>query len=73
VLSLTDEEDTPQTPAEMRPLVDESHRLRKKVGSAIATVIRRDAKRSRLGSDSIEHGSFFKPENADIDEKQGTF
>src|SRR6516164_10208100 len=56
VLSLTDEVDTPQfTPAEIAALVDESHRLRKKVavhchGDSVA----REA--IEAGVDSIEHG-----------------
>src|SRR6516225_360358 len=62
VLSLADEVDTPQlTPAEMAALVDESHRLRKKV----AVHCHRDQaahEAIEAGVDSIEHGSFMKPE-----------
>jgi imidazolonepropionase-like amidohydrolase len=73
VLSLADEVDVPQlTPAEMAALVDESHRLRKKVavhchGDAAA----REA--IEAGVDSIEHGSFMKPETLTIMKKKGTF
>src|SRR6476660_7284716 len=73
VLSLTDEVDTPQlTPAEMAALVDESHRLRKKVavhchGDSVA----REA--IEAGVDSIEHGSFMKPETLTMMKRKGTF
>src|SRR5881409_1509441 len=62
VLSLTDEVDTPQfTPAEMAALVDESHRLRKKVAvHCHGDQAGREA--IEAGVDSVEHGSFFKPE-----------
>src|SRR5437588_8210255 len=62
VLSLGDEVDTPQlTPAEMTALVDESHRLRKKVAvHCHGDQAARDA--IEAGVDSIEHGSFLKPE-----------
>src|SRR5437870_11440496 len=62
VLSLSDEVDTPQlTPAEMAALVDESHRLRKKV--AVHCHGDQAAKEAiEAGVDSIEHGSFMKPE-----------
>ncbi len=62
VLSLADEVDTPQlTPAEMAALVDESHRLRKKV--AVHCHGDQAAKEAiEAGVDSIEHGSFMKPE-----------
>src|SRR6266853_280199 len=73
VLSLADEVDTPQfTPAEMTALVDESHRLRKKVAvhchgdQAAHEAI--DA-----GVDSIEHGSFLKPETLTRMESKGVF
>jgi imidazolonepropionase-like amidohydrolase len=73
MLSLTDEVDTPQlTPAEMAALVDESHRLRKKVAvhchgdqAARETI--------EAGVDSIEHGSFMKPETLTLMKKKGTF
>jgi imidazolonepropionase-like amidohydrolase len=62
VLSLADEVDTPQlTPAEMAALVDESHRLRKKVAvHCHGDQAAREA--IEAGVDSIEHGSFMKPE-----------
>ena len=62
VLSLADEVDTPQlTPAEMAALVDESHRLRKKVAvHCHGDQAAREA--IEAGVDSIEHGSFLKPE-----------
>src|SRR5213079_3008686 len=58
VLSLTDEVDTPQlTPAEMAAVVDESHRLRKKVAvHCHGDQAAREA--IEAGVDSIEHGSF---------------
>ena len=73
VFSLADEVDTPQfTPAEMAALVDESHRLRKKVavhchGDAAA----RDA--IAAGVDSIEHGSFMKPDTLRLLKSKGTY
>jgi len=73
VLSLTDEVDVPQfTPAEIAALVDESHRLRKKVavhchGDSVA----REA--IEAGVDSIEHGSFMKPDTLTMMKKKGTF
>jgi imidazolonepropionase-like amidohydrolase len=73
VLSLADEVDTPQlTPAEMAALVDESHRLRKKVAvhchgdQAAHEAI-------EAGVDSIEHGSFMKPETLTLMKNKGTF
>ena len=73
VLSLADEVDTPQlTPAEMAALVDESHRLRKKVAvhchgdQAAHEAI-------EAGVDSIEHGSFMKPETLTMMKRKGTF
>jgi imidazolonepropionase-like amidohydrolase len=73
VLSLTDEVDTPQlTPAEMAALVDESHRLRKKVAvhchgdQAAHEAI-------EAGVDSIEHGSFMKAETLARMKTKGTF
>jgi imidazolonepropionase-like amidohydrolase len=73
VLSLGDEVDAPQlTPAEMTALVDESHRLRKKVAvhchGDLAAHEAIDA-----GVDSIEHGSFMKPETLTMMKKKGTF
>src|SRR5947207_2355251 len=73
VFSLADEVDTPQfTPAEMAALIDESHRLRKKVavhchGDAAA----RDA--INAGVDSIEHGSFMKPDTLRLLKSKGTY
>jgi imidazolonepropionase-like amidohydrolase len=73
VLSLTDEVDTPQlTPAEMAALVDESHRLRKKVAvHCHGDLAAREA--IEAGVDSIEHGSFMKPETLTMMKKKGTF
>jgi imidazolonepropionase-like amidohydrolase len=73
VLSMSDEVDTPQlTPAEMVALVDETHRLRKKVAvhchgdQAAHEAI--DA-----GVDSIEHGSFLKAETLQLMKSKGTY
>jgi len=73
VLSLTDEVDTPQlTPAEMAALVDESHRLRKKVAvHCHGDQVAREA--IEAGVDSIEHGSFMKPDTLTMMKKKGTF
>src|SRR5213083_2486899 len=73
VLSLTDEVDTPQlTPAEMTALVDESQRLRKKVAvHCHGDQAAREA--IEAGVDSIEHGSFMKPETLTMMKKKGTF
>lgn len=73
VLSLADEVDTPQlTPAEMAALVDESHRLRKKVAvHCHGDEAAREA--VEVGVDSIEHGSFMKPETLTRMKKKGTF
>jgi imidazolonepropionase-like amidohydrolase len=73
VLSLADEVDTPQlTPAEMAALVDESHRLRKKV--AVHCHGNQAAREAiEAGVDSIEHGSFMKPETLTVMKKKGTF
>jgi imidazolonepropionase-like amidohydrolase len=73
VLSLVDEVDTPQlTPAEMAALVDESHRLRKKVAvHCHGDEAAREA--IEAGVDSIEHGSFMKPETLRMMKKKGTF
>lgn len=73
VLSLKDEVDTPQfTPAEMAALVDESHRLRKKVAvHCHGDQAGRDA--INAGVDSIEHGSFLKPETLTLMKSKGTF
>lgn len=73
VLSLGDEVDVPQLdPAEMAALVDESHRLRKKVavhchGDKAAT------EAINAGVDSIEHGSFLKPETLQLMKQKGIY
>jgi imidazolonepropionase-like amidohydrolase len=73
VLSLADEVDTPQlTPAEMAALVDESHRLRKKVAvHCHGDQAAREA--IEAGVDSIEHGSFMKLETLTLMKQKGTF
>src|SRR5215475_7578647 len=73
VLSLTDEVDTSQfTPAEIAALVDESHRLRKKVAvHCHGDQVAREA--IEAGVDSIEHGSFIKPETLTMMKKKGIF
>src|SRR5215471_15249345 len=73
VLSLADEVDTPQlTPAEMAALVDESHRLRKKVAvHCHGDQAAREA--IEAGVDSIEHGSFMRPETLTMMKRKGTF
>src|SRR5436853_951900 len=73
VLSLADEVDTPQlTPAEMAALVDESHRLRKKVAvHCHGDQAAREA--IAAGVDSIEHGSFLKPETLTLMKNKGTY
>src|ERR1043165_4061079 len=73
VLSLADEVDTPQlTPAEIAALVDESHRLRKKVAvHCHGDQVAREA--IEAGVDSIEHGSFLKPETLQLMKTKGTW
>src|SRR5205814_106166 len=73
VLSLADEVDTPQfTPAEVTALVDETHRLRKKV--AVHCHGDQAAKEAiEAGVDSIEHGSFMKPETLQLMKAKGTY
>ena len=73
VFSLADEVDTPQfTPAEMAALVDESHRLRKKVAvHCHGDQAAKDA--IEAGVDSIEHGSFLKPETLTLMKNKGTY
>jgi imidazolonepropionase-like amidohydrolase len=72
-MSLTDEVDTPQlTRDEMTALVDEAHRLRKRVaaqchgdraaGDAIAA-----------GVDSIEHGTFLRDETLEAMKAKGVY
>ena len=73
VLSLADDVDTPQlTPGEIAALVDETHRLRKKVAvHCHGDQAARDA--IDAGVDSIEHGSFLKPETLAKMKTKGTF
>ena len=73
VLSLGDEVDTPQlTPTEMAALVDESHRLRKKVAvHCHGDEAAREA--IEAGVDSIEHGSFMKSETLARMKNKGVF
>jgi imidazolonepropionase-like amidohydrolase len=73
VLSLADDVDTPQmTPGEIAALVDESHRLRKKVAvHCHGNQAAHDA--IEAGVDSIEHGSFMKPETLAMMKSKGTF
>src|ERR1041385_5233506 len=73
VLSLADEVDTPQlTPAEMAALVDESHRLRKKVAvHCHGDQAAREA--IAAGVDSIEHGSFMKSDTLAQMKSKGTY
>ncbi len=73
VMSLADEVDTPQlTLDEMTAVVDESHRLRKRVavhchGDSAA----RDA--IRAGVDSIEHGTFLRDETLEAMKASGVY
>jgi imidazolonepropionase-like amidohydrolase len=73
VLSLTDEVDTPQfTGPEIAALVDETHRLRKKI--AVHCHGDQAAKEAiEAGVDSIEHGSFLKPETLQLMKSKGTY
>jgi imidazolonepropionase-like amidohydrolase len=73
VLSLADEVDTPQlTPEEMTALIDEAHRLRKKVAAHChGDRAARDA--ILAGVDSIEHGSFLSDETLALMKTRGTF
>src|SRR5881296_152227 len=73
VLSLADEVDTPQlTRGEMAALVDESHRLRKKVAvHCHGDQAAREA--IEAGVDSIEHGSFMKPETLTRMKNKGVY
>lgn len=73
VLSLADEVDTPQlTQAEMDAIVDEAHRLRKKV-AAHAHGAEGAKVAIRAGVDSIEHGSFLDEEAWRMMKERGTF
>jgi imidazolonepropionase-like amidohydrolase len=73
VLSLTDEVDVPQfSPDEMKMLVEESHRLRKKVAvHCHGDTAGRQA--IEAGVDSIEHGSFLKPDTLRLMKEKGTY
>lgn len=73
VLSLGDEVDTPQlTQEEMDALVDETHRLRRKV--AVHAHGAEGAKVAiRAGADSIEHGSFLDDEALAMMKERGTW
>ncbi|MDQ6807974.1 MAG: amidohydrolase family protein [Verrucomicrobiota bacterium] len=73
VLSMKDEVDVPQlTPEEIAMLVTETHRLRKKVAvHCHGDTAARDA--IAAGVDSIEHGSFLKPETLVLMKTKGTF
>src|SRR3954471_7276640 len=73
VLSLADDVDTPQlTAPEIAALVDESHRLRKKVAvHCHGNQAAHDA--IEAGVDSIEHGSFIKTETLALMKTKGTF
>jgi len=73
VLSLGDEVDVPQLDAaEMAALVDESHRLRKKVAvHCHGDLAAKEA--INAGVDSIEHGSFLKPDTLQLMKQKGTY
>ena len=70
---MADEVDTPQfTPEEVAALVDETHRLRKKL--AVHCHGDQAAKEAiAAGVDSIEHGSFLKPETLTLMKTKGTY
>jgi imidazolonepropionase-like amidohydrolase len=73
VLSLADSVDAPQlTQAEMDALVDEAHRLGKRV-AAHAHGAEGAKVAIRAGIDSIEHGSFLDDQALDMMRKQGTY
>jgi imidazolonepropionase-like amidohydrolase len=73
VLSVADEVDTPQlTFEEMAALVDEAHRLRKKVAAHChGDSAAKDA--VRAGVDSIEHGTFLSAETLRMMKERGTY
>lgn len=73
VLSIGDEVDTPQvTQAEMDAIVDEAHRLRKRV--AVHAHGAEGAKVAiRAGADTIEHGSFLDEEALLMMKEKGTW
>lgn len=73
VLSLGDEVDTPQlSQEEMNAIVDEAHRLRKKV-AAHAHGAEGAKVAIRAGVDSIEHGSFLDDEALRLMKERGTY
>jgi imidazolonepropionase-like amidohydrolase len=73
VLSMKDEVDVPQfSPEEIAMLVNEAHRLRKKVAvHCHGDTAARDA--INAGVDSIEHGSFLKKETLVLMKSKGTY
>ena len=73
VLSMKDEVDVPQlAPDEIAMLVNETHRLRKKVAvHCHGDTAARDA--INAGVDSIEHGSFLKKETLALMKTKGTY
>jgi imidazolonepropionase-like amidohydrolase len=73
VLSLADEVDTPQlTLEEMKALIDEAHRLRKKVAAHChGDHAAREA--IAAGVDSIEHGSFLTEQTLALMKERGTY
>src|SRR5262249_19573425 len=72
VLSLADEVDTPQlSPEEMTALIDEAHRLRKKV-AAHCHGDRAAQEAILAGVDSIEHGSFLSENTLALMKARGT-
>ncbi|HEV8579652.1 MAG TPA: amidohydrolase family protein [Thermoanaerobaculia bacterium] len=73
VLSLADEVDTPQlTQEEMNAIVEEAHRLRKRV-AAHAHGAEGAKFAIRAGVDSIEHGSFLDDEALRMMKERGTY
>lgn len=73
VLSLADEVDTPQlTQEETNAIIDEAHRLRKKV-AAHAHGAEGAKAAIRAGVDSIEHGSFLDEEALRMMKERGTW
>lgn len=73
VLSMKDEVDVPQlSPEEIAMLVNESHRLRKKVAvHCHGDTAAKDA--INAGVDSIEHGSFLKKDTLSLMKAKGTY
>ncbi len=73
VMSFHDEVDVPQlTPEEMAALVDEAHRLRKKVAvHCHGDQAAREA--IEAGVDSVEHGSFLRDETLEIMKAKGVY